>query len=135
MLANAELEEFAHISSHDLKEPIRNINSFSSLIERRISSITNEELLDYLSIIRFNAGQMQLLVNAVYEFVHINKEDILVGIVNVSEVVEDVRRVLQKHHSGLQWRGGIKGSPGNRYFQSRHAVSYTQESAGERVKI
>ena len=51
MLANAELEEFAHISSHDLKEPIRNINSFSSLIERRISSITNEELLDYLSII------------------------------------------------------------------------------------
>ncbi|HAE34226.1 MAG: hypothetical protein H6548_04115 [Chitinophagales bacterium] len=95
MLANAELEEFAHISSHDLKEPIRNINSFSSLIERRISSITNEELLDYLSIIRFNAGQMQLLVNAVYEFVHINKEDILVGIVNVSEVVEDVRRVLQ----------------------------------------
>ena len=53
---------------------------------------------------------MQLLVNAVYEFVHINKEDILVGIVNVSEVVEDVRRVLQSTIQDCSG-GGIKGSP------------------------
>lgn len=71
--ANAELEEFAYISSHDLREPIRNIVSFSSLIKRKGEKLSQAELNDFISLIQFNGNQMTQLVNDIYEFTKIKK--------------------------------------------------------------
>jgi signal transduction histidine kinase len=92
--ANAELEEFAHISSHDLREPIRNITSFSSLIIKKGKQLTDQELEEYISIIQFNAKQMQHLISSVYEFTRINKEDIDLTKFNPEDLINDILKIL-----------------------------------------
>jgi len=65
--SNEELERFAYITSHDLKEPIRNINSFTALAKKHITP-KNEKAEEYLGIIRKNANRMSDLINNTLEF-------------------------------------------------------------------
>ena len=62
---NGELEQFAYIASHDLREPLRMVSSFLSLIEKRNPQLDTDskEFLDYARDWRATitvAGQRQL---------------------------------------------------------------------------
>ncbi|MFK7775463.1 MAG: ATP-binding protein [Saprospiraceae bacterium] len=60
---NEELELFVSKVSHDLKAPIRTINSFAQLIGRELKkSGGDEKILDYLSFITNGAQNMHLLI-------------------------------------------------------------------------
>ncbi len=48
---NHELEQFAHIASHDLKSPVRNIHSFAQLLQDRYAHLLpmdGNEFLDFI---------------------------------------------------------------------------------------
>lgn len=71
-LANQELKEFAYITSHDMRAPIRSIHSFSQLAERRLFDERFEDVKDYLDIIGKSSMQLNSLVTDVYNFVKID---------------------------------------------------------------
>lgn len=70
--SNESLEDFSYAASHDLKEPIRKIQVFTSLLQERFKDHPNEEerrLLDRISV----AGErMQHLVDDLLEYSHIS---------------------------------------------------------------
>jgi signal transduction histidine kinase len=60
---NADLEQFAHSASHDLKEPIRNIAIYSELLSRHFEGIVDEQSKQFLKFLISGATQIEILVN------------------------------------------------------------------------
>jgi len=60
---NRELDEFAHLASHDLKEPLRAILTFSQLLEQDLGDNIPEDARHDLRFITNSAARMQRLIN------------------------------------------------------------------------
>ena len=61
--ANADLEEFAHAASHDLREPLRSIGIYSDLLSREYSTTLDERGADFLKQIHSGALRMNDLLS------------------------------------------------------------------------
>lgn len=73
---NQDLRQFSHICSHDLKEPIRNIGCYSSLIQRKIAHEELEEnYANYFSFIDTGVKSMSSILESLRIFTEINQEE------------------------------------------------------------
>lgn len=93
--SNKELEQFAYITSHDLKEPLRNIISFTELIERKLNGHLDEETEDYMHTVQGNARQMHALIEGVLEFARIENIDFRNETVDLNNIMGKIKNVLQ----------------------------------------
>jgi PAS domain S-box-containing protein len=67
-LRNRELQDFAFIASHDLKEPLRKIQAFGDLVMERSRNSLAEESLDYLHRMQDAAARMQELLESLLSY-------------------------------------------------------------------
>jgi signal transduction histidine kinase len=66
--SNAELERFAYIVSHDLKEPLRSITGFSGLLQRKLGPELEPDVKQYLEFIVDGARHMQALIDGLLDY-------------------------------------------------------------------
>ncbi|OAN53692.1 hypothetical protein A6A04_13895 [Paramagnetospirillum marisnigri] len=59
---NAELEQFAYVASHDLRQPLRMVSSYLTLIERRLGNAMTEELKSFFDFAVGGARRMDRLI-------------------------------------------------------------------------
>lgn len=71
--SNQELTDFAHIASHDLRAPIRNIGSFTQLLEKRINGQLDVRSKEYLDFIKSNVRQSTKLIEDLLNYSKIDK--------------------------------------------------------------
>ena len=92
---NEELERFAFIASHDLKEPLGNIINFSGLLKNEISKQKDSEQNKYIGIIDSNAQQMNQLIIDTLEYASNSESHLEKEWVDSNEIIEDIQSLLQ----------------------------------------
>lgn len=96
--SNLQLENFAHTVSHDLREPVRTMNSFSQLLKRRYEDQLDEDANSYLDFISKSAVHMNKLIEDLLEFARFtNSDDPGFEMVDLNELLV----VVQQSISGL----------------------------------
>jgi signal transduction histidine kinase len=93
--SNQELTDFAHIASHDLRAPIRNIGSFTQLLEKRMGSQLDERSKEYLEFVKTNVRQSTKLIEDLLNYSKIDKNIGAPQPVNLSKVLLLVNNNLQ----------------------------------------
>jgi len=71
---NLELNDYAHVVSHDLKSPLRNVETMVSWIEEDLHGQLNNVTQDYLSHIRENIAKMEGLISDILSYSSVGYE-------------------------------------------------------------
>lgn len=93
--ANKELKRFAYISSHDLKEPLRNIASFTTLIKRRLADHIDQDTEEYFQFVNRSTRQITDLVTDIFEYSKLDGESLALTYVDMNEVIENAISPLE----------------------------------------
>jgi len=71
--SNTELEQFAYVASHDLREPLRMIASFVDLLGRRYGDRLDQDGLEFIAFAREGAARMDRLVLDLLDYSRIGR--------------------------------------------------------------
>lgn len=92
---NADLQQFAHVASHDLQEPLRMITSFLQLLKKRHETDLSKEAQEYISFAVDGALRMNRLIKDLLEFSRIDSRKEPYETVEIAAVVADSLKNLE----------------------------------------
>lgn len=89
-IINESLESFSYSISHDLRAPLRAINSFSTILLQEYQDKFEQEALRYLHVIHTNTIKMDQLITDLLSLSKVSRSELISLEIDMNEVVADV---------------------------------------------
>jgi PAS domain S-box-containing protein len=93
--SNADLEQFAYISSHDLQEPLNTAASFAKLLKRRYESRLDGDANDFIDFVVDATDRMKKIIRSLLEYSRVSSVGKEAHAVPLENVLGEVRKNLQ----------------------------------------
>ncbi|MEJ1972563.1 MAG: response regulator [Lacunisphaera sp.] len=99
-MANKELEAFSYSVSHDLRAPLRHIDGYASLLDKKMSGKLDVGEQGYLTNIVQAGRQMGQLIDDLLDFSRMGRAEMRHTILDLNTVVQEVIRGLEPETKG-----------------------------------
>lgn len=93
--SNLELRQFAYIASHDLKEPLRTISSYTSLLDRRYKKDLDQDAQEFMGFVTDAVKRMYALLDDLLAYSKVGSQHQTKKLINTKEIVDSVIGILQ----------------------------------------
>lgn len=88
---NNELDQFAHIVSHDLKAPLRGIDNVIAWIDEDHAEELPPKVKEYLQLIKGRITRSENLIQGILSYARVDKEAAIMEEVDVNKMIEEIK--------------------------------------------
>lgn len=92
--SNEDLQQFAYVASHDLQEPLRAVQGFTSLLAKTYRDQLDERALGWIDQSTQGVERMRTLINGLLEYARVESRGGDMVSVNLNELLKDVQMLL-----------------------------------------
>ncbi|UYZ59458.1 GAF domain-containing protein [Hymenobacter latericus] len=93
--SNDELDSFAYVASHDLKEPLRGIHNYSIFLLEDYAHQLDADGVNKLQTLVRLSQRMEALIESLLQLSRVGRQELVVVPTNLNEVLEEVLDMLQ----------------------------------------
>lgn len=115
--SNQELEQFAYVASHDLREPLRKVRNYSDLLERRYQGQLDERADKYIAYIADGATRMTNLINDLLDYSRVGRKEGAFKSLSLHQtltvVISDLQHKIQASEAEVLIRNPLPNILGN----------------------
>lgn len=93
--SNQELDDFAYIASHDLKEPLRGLANNAMFLEEDYASKIDDDGLKRLHRMSFLCHRMERLVDDLLYFSRLGRQELAIQSVDLNTAIDDIKAMME----------------------------------------
>ncbi len=106
IVTNEQLEQFAYVASHDLREPLRIVVSFTDLLAKEYGNKLDDNGWNYMAIIRQAAKKMEAMVADLLEYGRLGQSSERFIETNCNKIlqqsIENLGEAINTTHASIQ---------------------------------
>jgi len=91
---NQALNEYAHVVSHDLKAPLRSIDTLINWFKEDNAAMLDENNTKSLDLILSNVEKMDLLIKGILDYSTIDKQEINDRWIDINQSIDEIIRII-----------------------------------------